>query len=362
MPRKTNRTKLPAIKQLPSGAYNARAYAGKDPVTGKADYRSFTNYDYNALLLELAQFKMDRKQAKQDKHQGKSTLTLGQAIDEYIQSKSAVISPSTVVGYRKIRRTNFQELMDVPIDDLDQNQIQIAVNRAALTLSTKSIRNAHGLVTAVLKMFRPDFALHTTLPRHVKADIQIPDETEIKRMIETANGTDMEIPLLLGACCGMRRSEIAALTWDCVDFKKNTLTIKSALVLDEHRQFVAKGTKTAAGTRTIRMVPVVRQALQAYKETWDGQSDRKYITITPTQITKRFTLLQQKAGINHYRFHDLRHYTVSVMISLNIPKKYIADYVGHENEDMIDRVYTHIMASKKADVEDRLQEYYSQLF
>ena len=45
--------------------------------------------------------------------------------------------------------------------------------------------------------------------------------------------------------------------------------------------------------------------------------------------------------------HDLRHYLVSVMLSLNIPKMYIADYVGHADEHMIDTVYGHIMASKK---------------
>lgn len=50
------------------------------------------------------------------------------------------------------------------------------------------------------------------------------------------------------------------------------------------------------------------------------------------------------------------------MLSLNIPKKYIADYVGHETEDMIDLVYGHIMQSKKTSVEDLLNDYYSNVF
>ena len=67
----------------------------------------------------------------------------------------------------------------------------------------------------------------------------------------------------------------------------------------------------------------------------------------------------RRNGLPEYRFHDLRHYTVSVMLALNIPKKYIADYVGHESENMIDEVYGHIMASKKTSVEDQMQEYFS---
>ena len=361
MPKKKRNTGLPKITQLPSGAYHAKLYVGTDE-TGKRIYQSFTNYDYDQLVLEIVQFKAHRKEEQVAYRSGKRNMTLGIAFDQYIESKSAVLSPSTIVGYRKIRRTNFQDLMSEQIDKLTQNQIQISVNREALTLSPKSIRNAHGLLTAVLRVFRPDFVLHTSLPQKVKADIQIPTEDEIKALMLCAKGSDMEIPLYLAACCGMRRSEISALTWDCIDLKKGTLTIRHALVLNEQGKVVKKGTKTTAGTRTIRLFPVVLDALKAHKLTQSDDQEQGYITISPNQITKRFPALIKQAGIRHFRFHDLRHYTISVMLSLNIPKNYIADYVGHETEDMIDRVYGHIMQSKKTSVEDLLNQYYSTVF
>lgn len=46
------------------------------------------------------------------------------------------------------------------------------------------------------------------------------------------------------------------------------------------------------------------------------------------------------------------------MILLNIPVKYIADYLGHETEDMVNRVYGHIMRDKKDEIFARLEEYY----
>ena len=48
------------------------------------------------------------------------------------------------------------------------------------------------------------------------------------------------------------------------------------------------------------------------------------------------------------------------MIFLDIPKKYIADYVGHENGKMIDQVYDHVMKDEKATFTDQLQEYFAQ--
>ena len=50
------------------------------------------------------------------------------------------------------------------------------------------------------------------------------------------------------------------------------------------------------------------------------------------------------------------------MIMLGIPVKYIADYLGHETEDMVNRVYGHIIADKKDEMFDRLDDYYNSIF
>ncbi len=363
MSKKTRNTGLPKITQLPSGAYHANVYSHKDE-NGKRVYQSFTSHDYAALVVELANFKADKKQDRINASLGKSPLTVATAMDKYIESKSAVLSPSTIVGYRKIRRNYLAMLMPLKIDDLTQEQIQIAINHEAAHLSPKTVRDAHGLLSSVLKVYKPSMILYTRLPQKEKNEIIIPEEHEVVAMIEAAKGTDMEIPIYLGACCGMRRSEISALTWDCIDFKKGTISIKSALVLNDQREFVKKGTKTTAGTRTIRMFPVVKDALLKARELAEKSETYSLgasVTVSPTLITKHFSALQQRAGTAHYRFHDLRHYAVSVMLSLNIPKNYIADYVGHETENMIDRVYGHILKSKKTSVENIINNYYENL-
>ena len=357
---KSRNTGLPKINQLPSGAYHAKAYDYTDE-TGKRIYRSFSNYDYNKLLLELAQFKQAKSDDKLARATGNRSLTLGDAIDSYIKSKSAVLSPTTMNSYRSLRRNNLQYLMDIPVDKITQENVQQEINREAMTHAPKTVRNIHGLLTAVLQVYRPDLTLHTRLPQKVKNEIAIPTEEEVQKLIKLSKDTDMELPILLAACCGMRRSEIAALKWSDINFKNNTITIKHALVINGDNQFVEKTTKTTAGTRTIRMFPIVSNALKSYKNE-NKKGDGEYITINPDAISRAFARLEKKAEIPHYRFHDLRHYTVSVMLSLNIPKNYIADYVGHETENMIDQVYGHIMKNKKTAVEDIMQDYFSKIF
>lgn len=355
MPKKRN-TKLPAIKQLPSGAYHAQVYSHTDE-NGKRHYESFTGFDYNQVLLEVAQFKADKKQDKIDASLGNIKLTVADAMDQYIESKSAILSPSTIASYKAIRRNNLLGLQKMTVKQVTQETVQIAINQEAMNKTPKTVRNIHGFLAAVLQVYRPDLVLHTTLPQKVKSEIAIPTEEEIRLLLDTVKGTEMELPLILAACCGMRRSEIAALTWKDVDFNKNTIKIKKALVMDDDNELIEKTTKTTAGTRTIRMFPVVSETLTRYKEA--HPDDGGYISLRPDIISHRFEKLVKRTGIPHYRFHDLRHYTVSVMLSLNIPKNYIADFVGHETENMIDKVYGHIMQSRKTSVEDQMQAYFS---
>lgn len=357
MPKK-RKTGLPTIKQLPSGAYHATVYLYTDE-NGKRRYESVTSYDYSQVLLQVAQLKADKKRERIDRSLGKNSMTLGEAMNKYIESKRAVLSPSTVRDYHTTVRNYLLDLQKLPLDEITREQVQIAINEEAMSLAPKTVRNIHGFLVAVLKVYRPDFTLHTTLPQKIKPDISIPTEDEIKALFEMTRGTDLYIPVLLAACCGMRRSEISALTWDQIDFKRNTITINHALVLDDNRTFVEKTTKTTAGTRTIRMIPLVANALKELKE--QAESTDGHITIRPNIISSRFYKLIRKSSFPQYRFHDLRHYTVSVMLSLNVPKNYIADYVGHETENMIDQVYGHIMASRKTTVEDQLQDYFQRV-
>lgn len=362
MPKKKSTPSLPAIKQLPSGSYNALVYTHTDAM-GKRHFESFTNPDYNALVMELAQFKAHLKRSKPKK---KEPLTLGAAFDRYIESKSAVLSPSTIKSYRAIRRNNLTDLYPLNIEDVTQELVQIAINKEALTRTPKTVANIHGILAAVLQVFRPDLVLHTTLPQKKKTEIQIPTEEEVQQILSATRGTEMEVPIILGALCGMRRSEICALTWDDIDFEKHKIHIRKALVLSEDLELVEKGTKTTAGTRSIRLFPPVAAALLAAKAAQEtnenGDANDGYITVKPDIISHRFEKILKREGIRHYRFHDLRHYTVSVMLSLNIPKNYIANFVGHSSERMIDQVYGHIMASKKNSSEKILENYYENLF
>lgn len=334
------------VDRLPSGNYRARVHIGN----GK--YKPFTGKDKKEVQLRAAQYEAEIEIAN---NSGESAMTLNDAIDGYISQKQNVLSPSTVRGYRAVQRNATPELMGMKLRDINAEAVQRAINDFARDHSPKYVRNAYGLITAALGVYKPELRLKTTLPQKKKVEIDIPTEEDMQKLFEYAKDTDMEIPIRLGACCGMRRSEILGLKWSDIDLEAGTISINEALVLDEHGASVSKGTKSIAGTRIIRIYPFVKTLLER-----TPHNGKYVVSLTGNQITKRFMKMLKDCGIEHYTFHALRHYLVSVMLSLNIPKSYIADYVGHETEHMIDTVYGHIMARKKTNVEDILQEYFTQ--
>lgn len=288
---------------------------------------------------------------EQNKRPG--ALCLTEAIDRYIDSKDAVLSPATIAGYRRIQKNDFPELMGKKLDEITKEEIQKSVNRMAKTKSSKSVRNAHGLLSAICKAYRPDFRLTTTLPQKEKYDVAIPDENDMIKLMETANGTEFELPLLLAMWLGLRASEIRGLTWDCI--KDGKLHIKSAIV-DGTDGPVKKGTKSFSGNRWVILPGYIEDLINKQKKT-----DEYIIHMTGQALYKRCARLCEKAGVQHYRFHDLRHAAASVAMMLGVPNTYNQKRMGHKTDHMLKTTYLHTIASKATEYDHTIDDYFSKL-
>lgn len=137
-------------------------------------------------------------------------MTVGQAIDRYIESKDAVLSPSTIRGYTILRKGILEELSAARLDDLTQEAVQRFINRIARTHSPKTVRNAHGLLSAALALYRPEMVLWTTLPQKEKKEISIPSMEEIQFLAEKIRGTRLSFPFCWrrGWACERRKYEV----------------------------------------------------------------------------------------------------------------------------------------------------------
>ncbi len=314
------------IDKLPSGAYRIRK-----TVKGKA-YSVTVHTDKEptqsaALLLISAE--IERKAVNVP------TDTLKALCEAYKATRSNICSPSTLKGYATLIRCLPEQYANMKAKDLTAKKLQELTNEYAATHSPKSTANMVNFIQAVLK--ENEVILRApTLPQDIKEEPYIPTADDMKRIFQRIRGTKYEIPITLAAM-GLRRSEICALTLD--DLDGCVLTIRRAMVPDEHSKLVEKTTKTAKSTRTI----VIPQELA------DKVRDQGYFYKGhPELITRTLGHIQTELGIPHFTLHKLRHFFASYMMQCGYTQKQIQVAGGWSTMYTLTRIYQHEMEMEAA--------------
>ena len=145
--------------KLPSGSWRVRVEMESE---GKRRWKSFTAPTRKEAEYLAAQYAYTQKERNKPQD-----MTIGGAMDAFIDARSAVLSPSTIRSYRQINRCYFQDLHALRLRDLTNTIVQRQVNAISLRCSPKTVRNALALLTSVLKVYHPDFAVRVDLPRKI---------------------------------------------------------------------------------------------------------------------------------------------------------------------------------------------------
>lgn len=200
---------------------------------------------------------------------------------------------------------------------------------------------------------------------------------EIHALTEVAEGTKLEIPVLLASFYGLRRSEVLGLKWDAIDFEANTLEIKHIVTqasIDGKKVLIqADRAKTKSSLRTLPLVPPIRDRLLMLKGQQDtyrrlcGKSyNRDYLgylcvdeignIIRPNYVSEQFPKLLEKNGLRPIRFHDLRHSCASLLLANGVPMKQIQEWLGHSDFSTTANIYAHLdYASKLSSAQAMLE-------
>ena len=350
---------MATAKKLPSGSWRVRVYSHTEEALlpdgtkkKKNIYKSFTCDDptprgkrkCEAEAAAWAEFKEVQNKT--------AAITFGTALDNYIASRENILSPRTIMDYKATRRNYIQSLMDIKIENITQDDIQKAINIEAMKLSPKTVRNIHGLISATLKVYRPSMALNTSLPKKKRVELYIPTDTEVKQLIKAVEGTEMELPVLLSAFGPMRRGEICAL--DSSDISGNIVHVRKNMVRTEDNTWIIKTPKSYSGDRFIEYPDFVAEKLK-------GKTGR-IVNLTPNNITDRFRDCLKRAGLEHFRFHDLRHYSASILHALGIPDVYIMQRGGWGNDGTLKAVYRHALSDKMKEANSKANDHFSMLY
>ncbi len=316
---------MATAKRLPSGNYRCRVFVGKED--GKSKYKSFTAGTKKEAERMATMYLMDLENGS---YGNTANDTVNSIVTDYIKAKEKILSQTTITGYLSLQKNLFKEISSIKIKDLKSANTQAWIGTISENHKPKTVRNAYGLLTAALEMFYPDKTLKVQLPQKEHSTLYVPTDADITQLISyfKANDHDMYVACLLAAFGTLRRSEICALTAD--DIVGNSAVINKALVKNTEGEWILKTTKTTESARVIEFPPFVIDALP---------KEGNLVRITPSRLSDRFIKTLKKLNNRNFRFHDLRHYSASVMHAIGVPDVYIMERGGWKSDTTLKKIY-----------------------
>lgn len=344
------------ITHLKNGRLSTKVYVGTD-AHGKQITRRFTADTVNELkkMVIDAKYRMTTEVIQQRN----SSILLRDAFDQFITARTNTLSQTTLRAYQSIRDSSFHQLMEMPVDEISSEDIQREINAMIPLLSPKTIKNKVSLLHSVLEIYSqnaPQRQLHMPVNKREDA-IKIPSREDVQRMLDFCHNDEYyreyELPIFLGAYCGLRRGEIGALTYQDIDFKKCSLNVSKAQILDTDHEHTIKSPKTLAGYRTLPLNDEIMSLIKQRKK-----EGLPLIGVNVSQISSVFKTIKKHTGVD-CRFHDLRHFFASLLLANNVPDLYAIELTGHSTTGMLKSVYQHTMKSKQEEVRDLVRDLYS---
>jgi len=313
---------------------------------------------------------------------------VGQLLDKWLEHIEGLgRRPSTIAGYRaKIDHAIRPVLGGIRLnklrpDDLDA-RYRIWTEQG---LAPATVRQYHAILSAALHQAEKwDWidrspARRATAPSVRQAPMKVPTPDQLSAMVRAAEEIDpvLATSIALAALTGMRRGELCALRWSDVDLDRAAIRVDRGLTVIAGEAHLGP-TKTHQ-SRRVALDDVGVETFRrhwAYMEQLADEAESPLIDdpfvlslnangarpVNPDTLTHRFSALCRKlegparkrargkklteSERWPYRFHDLRHFSVTTLIAAGVDVRTVAERHGHAQATMTLNRYAHALPER----------------
>lgn len=392
MPTKRRGNGEGSIKQRADGRWEARYTLGFNPKTGKPVRKSI----YGKTKKEV-QDKLVKTLAEivDGKHFEPTKMLLRDWLEFWLKTYSCDKKYSTLKGYRaSINKHINPALGNIFLEKITPMMVQMFYNSLSTpdkngkALSPKSIKNVHIVLRAALNqavendLIRRNPCHNAKLPKVYKTEIRPLTDQQVHDFLIEAEKDNLYGTLLrVILFTGLREAEAMGLTWDCVDFKKGSLTINKQL---QRRPKSAGGTQltpTKNGKpRILRPAGFVmnilreryEQQLEQRKpagsawEAWRTEAEHKKALVftneighhlQPKRVYLHFKKIAEEIGAPEAKVHDLRHTYAVLSLQNGDDVKTVQMNLGHASAAFTLDVYGHVSDRMQRESAARMEQY-----
>lgn len=237
-------------------------------------------------------------------------------------------------------------------------------------LSARSVGEAKAVLSSALRaaveaeLIDANPAAGVRAPKPARRELTVPTTGQLVALLDAARGGTWEVPLLLAATTGARRSEVLALTWRHVDLDAGRLEVVASLqrVRDEDgSRLQLLEPKTDRARRQITLPQLALDRLRRWKA---EQAERRLRLgpawtdaygdlvcdrgdggpLDPDSFSTGFKRLIDQAGLDRRtRLHDVRHAVATAMLDQGVHPAIASAVLGHASTAFTMNTYQHVL-------------------
>ena len=302
-------------------------------------------------------------------------MTLGSWIDTWLNDYvKHSVKALTYDSYYSLSNNHIKPVLgDVVLTKLTTDRIQKFLNYLLdeKNLSVKTVKNISGVLHKALEQafivghIKANPCNRTQLPKAPKKKIKPMSNENIELFLKTIKSHKFENIYYVTLFTGLREGEVLGLTWDCVDFKNNTILVNKQL--KKNTQY-AGSTHILSSTkngeeRIIRVAPSVMLVLARHQKIQEKMADKAGCAwnnewnlvftnelggfISHATVYNNFKRIVKQLGIPEMRFHDLRHTYATISLESGDDFKTVQSNLGHATASFTLDVYGHVSDGMK---------------
>lgn len=252
--------------------------------------------------------------------------TVGDIITAYFNDKKELASYPSMVEAWKNLKPHFAHLRADQVTRLLCRAY--AEDRRRKDIRDGTIIKELGVIRAAINWHTPNSPAQFEMPAQPAPKDRYLTRTEYLSLLDGCAAPHIRLYVILALSTAGRQSAILQLTWDRVDFKRGLIQLA---IPDEH------GRKK--GRATVPMTNAARSALEEAKRAALTDYVIEYGEKPLQSIKKAFGRACDRAKLKNVTPHTLRHTAAVWMAEAGTPMTQIAQFLGHSNSQITERVY-----------------------
>lgn len=255
------------------------------------------------------------------------------------------------IGEIKMKKLTSRDIQKM-YKDLQENGRLRKSKKQQSGLSNATVRGIHMMLhNALDRAVKERLILRNPtedciIPKIQKQEMKILHPEDMKVYLEAADKRGVLPMFYLELVTGIRKGELTALLWSDLDEGKRTISVSKQAVGDRNRNVTISRPKTENSVRKISIplsaVELLRQEHEKHPDNpWMFPSPKTGEMYHPDSIVKLHEKILKNTGLEHIRFHDLRHTFATMALQNGVDVKTVSSMLGHYDAGFTLRTYTH---------------------